>query len=636
MSTLELSSLLPSPRSPTSSTRALRVARAKGVQNWSPKPSPPRSCCGLSKSSILVTSCAVVVVVCATALAIAVAAISVVNTTNGGVGSSGSSGSSGSGGSGGSGTNTGPINGSNNTTGGGGSGGSGNNNGPVVTSPYHTEFMAALGTIGAPCNALTGTGCNPGQIPLQDSSAYKPLAPVASFTESNVDDLLEYNKQVRGFKLTTNKGIITSMQDFSTATSNSFGLGATVPISSVSFGGSYGAKQTFSSMYSSSTATYYANLQALATLYSVYVRPGKVVTAVPGMSDDITTMAASRDLDAWKAFVMKYGTHYVSQITYGGIINAQNKMTYDKSTSLTSWSTSQTETLKLGFSSFLGLDASHSSSSKQAKEQAQQEWSQSVTLTVRGGDESLALNVESGAKNQGSPVQSWLESVNSTTAVIINTQLASIATLFPADEQSTAKTMLGQLMRTCPGTEAAGGDWLGCSGIGRCVFSSSEASYCQCPAAYVGAACNASRPCEPACVSGVCDHGTGKCKCHANYMGASCDTPCGVKNFPTGSNTVWASIGGHDGSYDDDSATLQTPARTNALDCVCDTVMPSWARSTTGGYWSSGTMNNVNTAGKSDVTYPCLRKSCTDVWGCNFFTRFSCAYNTAQPTCPTA
>ena len=185
--------------------------------------------------------------------------------------------------------------------------------------------------------------------------------------------------------------------------------------------------------------------------------------------------------------------------------------------------------------------------------------------------------------------------------------------------------------RSCPGQEKDG-DWLACSGVGRCTFTSA-AAYCVCPPGLVGAACNVTHiACSPACEHGVCDYGTGKCKCHPNYMGADCSTTCGTKRFPY-VLTNWVSIGGHTGSYNDDNPTADTSARSEALDCICKKEMPSWARSTTGGYWGQGTLNYVDTSGTHDSTYPCINSGCSDIWGCNYFERFTCAYNKANPEC---
>lgn len=419
-----------------------------------------------------------------------------------------------------------------------------------------------------------------------------------------MDDVLAYNKQVRGFTLKTNNGIITTMRDFSTTTSSSFGIGATVPVSGVSFGGSYGAKSTFSSMHDSASSSYYSVMHAQATLYWIYVQPGTVLSAVPSLASDIQQITDSRDVDDWKKFINTHGSHYVSGLKYGGTITATNEVTYDSSSSLQSWATSQTETFKLGFSLFLGLDVSHKTSNGQTSEQAQDSWSQSVSLKVHGGDEADALAISSSDKSKGSPVAQWLSSVTNDTAVVIDTQLASIVTLFPADDQAVAKAMVGQLLRSCPGQEKDG-DWLACSGVGRCTFTSA-AAYCVCPPGLVGAACNVTHiACSPACEHGVCDYGTGKCKCHPNYMGADCSTTCGTKRFPY-VPTNWVSIGGHTGSYNDDNPTADTSARSEALDCICKKEMPSWARSTTGGYWGQGTLNYVDTSGTHDSTYPCI------------------------------
>lgn len=495
------------------------------------------------------------------------------------------------------------------------------------------ELAQASLVLGTSCNAMTGAGCNPHQLAVTKPTQ-PPVWPSAASSVSTPAAQGFVKTPINSFSMQDSSGLIGSVTQYSTSTANGFGIGGSFPVSGVSFGGGYSAKQVFKNLESSTEKTYTARMDAVMETTQISYDPSYPLAASPTLAADIREVVIQgRSINAWKRFANKHGTHYVSSVTYGGVISSFSQLKVQGTSYTSSELSTHTESLKLGFASFADLSASHSTSSGSSSTQAQQQWQGSSTLSVRGGEPALAATL--GTSSEPQALQDWIQSVTQETSVVTGTTLTTIAALFPVAHQVLATTMLRAIVSECPSsTDNPLGARVACNGVGRCNFEIDSTDTCVCPPDQLGASCNVTHiPCTSYCINGICDYSTGKCDCEFQWTGPSCDIQCGIQNY--GSGTLGNNYAAQVQNGDDESG----EQRQQAGDCACQTLMGNdQAVALMGAPGQTAVAGNGATDGSYNAVM-CNGAICTDSkfygsLGCQFFSGLSC-YVPGYMTCPT-
>ena len=363
--------------------------------------------------------------------------------------------------------------------------------------------------IGGKCHAIDGSECNPLQLPGFSKSMYTPPTPVLNASHVYISD----GRGVEEGHLGT-LSFSSSQVSFSTA--SSFGLDAGFSWADGLFSASAGYQSVVDNMFFSSTESlhYYGKASARVSLWEASIHPTSELSLTPEVSNALKALPGSLGTSAERAayfdFFSKYGTHYVSYIEFGGIMEQTIYLDISVTEKLSGSSSHIQDVFHASFADFINLPGyQHDVRQEDLEAFRSSEWSSGSTFRAVGGDPTV-----------GHDFSSWEKTVASN-PVPIRTQLKPLWGIVDGMESQLLEGAFTEYLKQCPhnnNNEI-------CSGHGKCNWDSHT---CTCQPGYYGDMCEHSyKKCSHGCVFGKCNEKTGLCECQPNYGGCACNIACG-------------------------------------------------------------------------------------------------------------
>eukprot|EP00756_Hemistasia_phaeocysticola_P025158 Hpha_TRINITY_DN15990_c0_g8::TRINITY_DN15990_c0_g8_i1::g.74369::m.74369 len=285
-------------------------------------------------------------------------------------------------------------------------------------------------------------------------------------------------------------------------------------------------------MFNSDITNYYSEVSRRFIVFraslndTVTLRP-EVAAVVADLPATCCTDPA--DQQAWFDFFQKYGTHYVSEVSFGGQMKmytfVQSTVRSDDVITEADWNFN----VGAQFMNNSGIGFSFANEHQQESFNKFGDYTFDQHFISIGGDQSVTV------------YDQWLKTVQASPAPIQTTVKPLSELLAPAGLSSTFEDAFSAYLMYCPHTDEGV-----CNGLGVCDWTTQT---CNCDD---GTTADADGNCYPLCLDNCNGHGTctkGVCTCYVDsygigYSGPTCATKCGSHTFDAGPGYCW---GKHDG-----------------------------------------------------------------------------------------
>ena len=176
----------------------------------------------------------------------------------------------------------------------------------------------ALEYLGGRCNTVTGDSCNPAQLPLFSGESYNP----SRLFEASRDQIIyDHNEH---FDQDTHVSLVQSVSEVSSRNTGDFGLSGSLPFENSAFSGSTEYQTLAQKMDVCSSVNFYASIQRRYTTYSVSLSKGAKAKLIADFHDAVSSLPpapqSDEEYDKWFDFFQKFGTHYVKEVSFGGVM----------------------------------------------------------------------------------------------------------------------------------------------------------------------------------------------------------------------------------------------------------------------------------------------------------------------------
>ncbi|CAE7383077.1 c9 [Symbiodinium sp. KB8] len=403
---------------------------------------------------------------------------------------------------------------------------SGCGNDPRKPPENHAPYL------GGQCNILTGSSCNPVQMPLFTEGSY---APAYLFRVSSDRIVTDNTERMDGEDQVS---VDTEISEVSTSTAKDLGLSGKLPAGGghVAFSGGANFRSLAQTMDVYNTQKYYSLIKRRYITHSQFLSSDAWRAAASSFQDAVKHLPRSPKSDAeyaqWFQFFENHGTHYVKEVGYGGTLRMSAFVSSEVRSSKVIRQSSWGFFLGAMFNKKIGADVRYNESHMQQQMDEFASYTSDVVFHAVGGDQTQ------------SKYQDWLRTVKEKPAPV-RTLLGSVEDFLP--ESIEFKQILERYFSRCPHTDSLGV----CNGYGLCDFSNGSCE-CQVQGAYK----EKDGRCYPVCRgncsgNGVCS--LGKCSCfvdgvynigYTSLPGKEpCSTACGSHVFDAGSGRVWCRAG---------------------------------------------------------------------------------------------
>lgn len=176
----------------------------------------------------------------------------------------------------------------------------------------------ALEYLGGRCNTVTGDSCNPAQLPLFSGESYNP----SRLFEASRDQIIyDHNEH---FDQDTHVSLVQSVSEVSSRNTGDFGLSGSLPFENSAFSGSTEYQTLAQKMDVYNSVNFYASIQRRYTTYSVSLSKGAKAKLIADFHDAVSSLPpapqSDEEYDKWFDFFQKFGTHYVKEVSFGGVM----------------------------------------------------------------------------------------------------------------------------------------------------------------------------------------------------------------------------------------------------------------------------------------------------------------------------
>jgi len=330
----------------------------------------------------------------------------------------------------------------------------------------------------------------------------------------------------------THVSLVQSVSEMSSRNTGDFGLSGSLPFENSAFSGSTEYQTLAQKMDVYNSVNFYASIQRRYTTYSVSLSKGAKAKLTADFHDAVSSLPSApqsdEEYDKWFDFFQKFGTHYVKEVSFGGVMRLtvflRSTVEHTEEVKERNWDFD----LEAIFNQHAGLNVSFGGDRTEKQLDSFSSYLMDEKFVAFGGDQSQTQYTK------------WLQTVKEKPAPI-RTQLGSVEDFFPTSVQF--RNILQKYFESCPRTDKLGL----CNGYGVCNFSS-HSCICNVEGAYKEDDGNCYPKCQDDCSNhGKCDNG--KCKCDFDenlQMGfmtdpgsPPCSTPCGSKVYDAGDQAVW-------------------------------------------------------------------------------------------------
>ena len=420
----------------------------------------------------------------------------------------------------------------------------------IITDSMISQALVYLGSA---CNGMSGTYCNPFQLPLYDSAA--------SFVPRMITKVEAHQCFIDPTQSTDYSNVMSfseDAEDVEEQKASGFGISGSAPYKGIMFSLGLSHESLIQNMYSRDEKSYYSEISRKFVYFTATVNSTDIA-----LSDDVTQAAndlpgnldAEEDRTKWFDFFDSYGTHYVNSVVFGG---SSKMYTFLESTVESDGEFDQSSfgfNLGAQFNSFAGIDTDFDDTNTEERYNQFKEFTFSQRYFSFGGEQS-ETNYEA-----------WLKTVTDSPAPII-TSIAPLSDLLgedkPFDEAYAA------YFEACPHSDDKGI----CNGYGSCNLQSGGAT-CECPeGTYMD---EDDKLCYPSCQddcngesNGECQKGVCRCFVDENgfgFLGDSCAEKCGSATDATNDSSVWSVPGTNNEKTMDRCSS--TACGIPGMDCWC-------------------------------------------------------------------
>jgi hypothetical protein len=388
--------------------------------------------------------------------------------------------------------------------------------------------------IGSACNTLDASGCNPYQLPMYTDSSYLPTTQLLQLDHDSVQisKFTAYHSQTTVHKQQYVSAYMDTVVD-------SFGLRVGGLLDGICFSLGLQHKSLVTTMGQDTGRYYYSETSRDYKVFTAkYVPPANASHKLqPKFASDAKALpvniSGDANVKAWMCFFDEYGTHYVKEVDFGGVmrmrafVDSYATTTASIDTSEWGWN------LGASFNKTAGLGVSYTDAHTEQQFDSFEDCVTEKSLYAAGGHAFFA-------STEVHDYDAWYTTIEGN-PVPIATTLGKLSEIMPSSTSDGYEEALAEYQTKCPYTVEGGV----CNGFGTCsacALKSGEEGTCACDGgAYPDTNENGQTVCYPTCPgNGNCngngDCKKGKCECYVNadgfgHDGDDCSMPCGTHQY---------------------------------------------------------------------------------------------------------